>query len=86
MISSLLLDGFSFGVLTILQSIGKGLQAGILLLVRESLLLSLQGVLSYHFDSYWGFVYAYPLSSIVTFLMCGYLYFYHYQRIVGCDT
>lgn len=81
MISSLLLDGFSFGVLTMLQSIGKGLQAGIVLLIRESLLLCLEGVLSYRFDSYWGFVYAYPLSSIITCLVCSCLYYWHYQRM-----
>lgn len=80
-LSTLLLDAFSFTVFTILQSMGKGLAASIILVSKEGVLILLQTILSYLFQSYWGFIYASPIASGVTFLISICMYYHHCRWI-----
>ena len=83
-VSGVFLQPIVMVVFPMLQAIGKGGLAGMLLAMKTCFIpLILQLVMSMMMKSYWGAVYAYPIVEIVSALLAIWLFFKNKGNFMG---
>ena len=83
-VSGVFLQPIVMTVFPMLQAVGKGGLAGMLLAMKTCFIpLILQLLMSMVMKSYWGAVYAYPLVEIVSVVLASWLFFKNKGNFMG---